>query len=328
MGRPSRNRKLQRRLVLELWGHDDTIVTSQDLMRSKIDIEQSGLALDLFFLVLLKSNKEIDSKNFTDFPALEFDAHELFPGGSDLGGKDYAEIKAASKMCQKAIIETIKYHPKTGRETGYRYEGIFDYIDYDKGKITAKIKNSMAPHLVYFEKHTKQYWLELSALSSFYSRRLYQQLMTWIKPNGFWETPIDVLYDMLSFPVKLQNNFSHLKLALDKAKKDIKENTAITFEINPKKTGRKVTDIRFTISHKQNTLPSKPDPETQAKNKRNNAKASSKKCRETKELIDGYFCTDYRNGNLKCEVCYMDGVRPAPKEFPMLSYIENKAAAT
>ena len=113
---------------------------------------------------------------------------------------------------------------------------------------------------------TKYSLLEFMMLPSIYSQRLFEVLKSWDdKPEKVIQ--LTDLHEMVGAPPSLRKKYPDFRRkVLEKAHKDIRKHTNLSFEWEPIKKGRKVDSIRFVFSTPRKAqLEEKKKTETQTK---------------------------------------------------------------
>lgn len=186
--------------------------------------------------------------------------------GNNFGGKDQKELCGIVDSLMSRVL-TLQ-----SDERGWAKYQIFIRCRYhrDKGLLDVQFHPDLKQHYLGLKKHFTKYSLaEFLSLKSTYSQRLFEILKSWSnKPEITLK--IESLHEMLQTPNSQKKNFGEFRRrALEKAYKDINENTSLRYEWEPIKTGRKVTEIRFVFSPiRQQALASKKtDEQSQNNNK-------------------------------------------------------------
>ena len=212
------------------------------LVRSKIHINNAQASKILASLVACVRADDTEFASKYSIPIKNFI--------NDESGRGYKNIKAACKdlLFAHAEIEQIdsenpKGHPKLTLTPFFRE------IEYSRGIITAQFNQNMCDMLLQLQRFFTEYNLiEYLKLPSTYSQRIFEILKSWDdKP----EVVISVaeLHRMLDTPPSFRANFKAFRVrVLEKARKDICEETTLRFEWEPVKAGRSVEKIRFLFA--------------------------------------------------------------------------------
>lgn len=189
-------------------------------------------------VALLASKVRADD---TDFHVYEIPASEVLKGS---GGKDYKEIETVIDKVMSRVL-TIR------DEKGWTKYNVFSRCRYRKkdGILELGFHPDLRPHYLNLQKNfAKWNLLEFLMLPSVYSQRLFEFLKSWDdKPD----TTISVadLHEMLNTPASFRANFAEFRRrVLDKAHKDITQNTELSYAWEPIKKGRAVVTVRFIFS--------------------------------------------------------------------------------
>lgn len=167
--------------------------------------------------------------------------------------------KSIKKICgeiadTKAEIEGID---KDGKQC-FGFYPFFISIEYRDGYVQARFSPLLKPYLLQLrEKFTEYYLIEYLSLSSIYSQRLYEVLMSW---SGIQNKPIKIdineLHNLLNTPESLRDNYKNFRIkVLDTALKQITTKTELRFTYRPIKKGGencktgKVYAIEFVITN-------------------------------------------------------------------------------
>jgi plasmid replication initiation protein len=291
-----------------------TITKSNELVRAQLHVENNALANKIFYLL-------IQAIEPNQFPKVETSIKNL--GKDEGGGYYYRRIKEATKILTSAKVEKAFF--ENNIEVGFEFENIFISAKYSNGIIKARFNSDMYPHLLELKKRfTTLNYFELMDLPSFYSQRIYEILKSWEKPEGFVELTIEVLYDMISFPKDLRNDFASVRrYALEKAEKDINARTELRYKWEPIKEGKKVVAIRFTIGE-QGVISQKKRKakEEEKEKKRKREEAALRKphliagitCRREHGFKVGGICPLMKPRTKKCHLCrQVAGMKSSPE---------------
>ena len=173
------------------------------------------------------------------------------------GGEQYSQLKAAAHFLVGKTLER-----KTAKG-GFEVFALFSSIKYEDGILTGRIDSSLLPFFLAAKHHaglfTKLDYHAYIKLSSIYSQKLFAFLSSWSNCR-VKVVPLEELHDFLQTPASFRNNFKNFRLwGLEKAHKDITENTSLNFSWEAVKIGRKVTAIKFTFKEKPLELPTEKD---------------------------------------------------------------------
>lgn len=269
-----------------------TVKKHNDLIQSKINIDNVNSSRILASLIACIYTNDKDFKQ-----EYSVDVRHVLP--DDAGGKSYWNIKNACKALAESTVET-----ELVEKEKVEFAPFFIRVTYDKGFINAKFNPELKPLLIGLKKCFTQYNLfEYLELPSIYSQKIYEILKSWI---GFPEYTITVekLHHLLGTPKTYQANFSVFRRnALDRAYRDIHENTSLKYEWEELKEGRRVNAIRFILSAPRQI-------EAQKKEQKKQNKIDAKKMNE--DFINAVNCYQAKGkpdscmgeGESECEICY------------------------
>lgn len=155
-------------------------------------------------------------------------------------GQDYKDIEnAVDKLMGRIItIET---------ESGWKKYNLFSTCELDKAKNILKIcfHPDLKEHYLQLKQYIKYNLLEFMLLPSIYSQRLFEYLKSWDDKKEK-TVKISDLHEMLDTPKTFRENFKNFRIrVLEKAHKDINEKTSLSYEWEPIKNGRAVSEIKF-----------------------------------------------------------------------------------
>lgn len=173
------------------------------------------------------------------------------------GGEQYSQLKAAAHFLVGKTLER-----KTAKG-GFEVFALFSSIKYEDGILTGKIDSALLPFFL-AAKHQSGLFTKLDyqayiKLSSIYSQKLFAFLSSWSNCR-VKVVSLEELHDFLQTPASFRSNFKNFRLwGLEKAHKDITENTSLSFSWEAVKTGRKVTAVKFTFKEKHLELPTEID---------------------------------------------------------------------
>lgn len=177
-------------------------------------------------------------------------------GKSKLSKKDYDSIRVAAKSLVNTSI-SINEKDNNGRGR-WREISIFDEIAGVEGSsvIQFKFGDSIRPFLENLTKNYSSYlYSNIVSMRSNFSIRLYEILLRQAKWNKTYDPTLAYLKELLGVSnVKSYERFAEFrKTVLDKAKKEINEQTDLYIEYEPIKKGRAVHAIKFYAKFKEQT---------------------------------------------------------------------------
>lgn len=126
---------------------------------------------------------------------------------------------------------------------------ILSMVKYKKGNVLVKVNQELAPFLIDLKSKFTRYSLqEILTFKSVYSIRLYQLLSQFNYKNEITYT-IERLKFLLNINETEYVRFNDFKKdVLERAYKEINQNSTISFSYQECKTGRKITSITFKIN--------------------------------------------------------------------------------
>ena len=141
-------------------------------------------------------------------------------------------IRRGNSVLQTGWINSAEY---------FETEGIVEFC----------LDNKLEPYLLQLKSEfTKMKMAELMSFKSQYTGRIYE-LVYQYKTIGQRKMSIKTIREYLSIDITEYNLFGHFKSrVIDPAVKEINANTSIALSYITEKTGRKITDIVFTIKDK------------------------------------------------------------------------------
>lgn len=249
-------------------------------------------------VALVSSKVRADDKAFTDY---EIPVSELI--GSAADGRTY---KLVSDVVDNLLGRVVTMPRDHG---GFAKCAIFSFCEYDpkRGIIKAHFDPAMMPHYLELKKRFAEYNLfEFLSLPSTYSQRIFEILKSWDdKP----EATIDLadLRGMLGLDKEFQRWPDFRRYVVEKAYKDIRKKTTLTYEWEPIKRGRAVVAVRFIFNPKRAEKVStkrKKESATNTQDQNNNTFIEAMQCfaklgGKCKEHLSKKHCTLCRNINGK-----------------------------
>jgi len=210
--------------------------------------EMSATEMNVVFMLLSQLDHHDDSlktymvkvKDLQSLLDSEVKYSHLKDATYNLRSRTY-EIKEKDGLLQIGLISSAKYH-------------------VNKGTIELSLDPKIRPYLFDLKKSFTTFQLFMAlAVKSKYSKRLYQMLSQY-KDTGAMYISVDELKLRLSLidsktGIERYKDFNLFKRrVLDVAKEELNEMTDITFDYKEKKTGRKVTHLRFDILVKKDGM--------------------------------------------------------------------------
>jgi len=234
-----------------------------------------------------------------DFLTYRIPVAEL-AGVSDenLRGNQYREIAKSIEHLGKATIRIEGNKPRN-----FRQYNIFSMCGYGDGYLVARFDPDLKPHFLGLsEKFTEYSLMQFLMLPSGYSQRIFEFLKSWA---GRPEVTVSVaeLHEVLNTPESFRKNFAAFRrFVLEKAHNDIQENTALRYEWEPVKKGRRVESVRFLFAPGRKTIAEQEAQKTkEAKQRRlsNQRFIAATECARGKKGK----CATMDNKRLVCKVC-------------------------
>lgn len=178
---------------------------------------------------VLNTTFEMSVKDFADF--LDLKRKDMYSGMAkttyDMATRVIEFIDQKSQLIQMPVLSKVIYK---------------------KGSVELKVNSELAPYLIDLKAGFTKYSLsEVLTLKSTYSMRLYQILCQWEYKQEVTYT-VEKLRFMLNIEpleYKLYGDFK--RYVLEAAFKEINKSSTLKFSYKEVKTGRKITDIVFTI---------------------------------------------------------------------------------
>lgn len=222
---------------------DQLVVKHNSLINLRTDDKYS--VNELKFICKQISMIRPDYKNFEDEVI-----HIQDLGFSE---KEIGNFKYIRKFF-KDLYKKAFYLPGTDRLIGW-----FSSLEYKDGLIYYSMDERLKPFLLELKNNFTSYYVSnVLKLRSSYSIRIYellQQNVDWKIPTQiFWrDIKLDDLKEMLHIPKSYKNN--DIVRTIEKAQKDLEQNTDLNFEFFLEKRGRSFHSIKFKIiKNKENKL--------------------------------------------------------------------------
>ena len=158
-------------------------------------------------------------------------------------GKFYQDLKDIANRLNKQPIE-IRPEPK--RVITAYFISSYE-MNYKTGEIIFEISGQLKPFLLHLKNNFTSFHLDnIPKLSSGYSIRLYELLYQY---KSIGKRAFDDLSRLQAMIGSSYDQYGHFKArVLEPTKKDISQNTNISFEYEEVKTGKKVTKLIFHIN--------------------------------------------------------------------------------
>lgn len=193
--------------------------------------------------------KELNPKKEKDFIEVDISINDLekFWG-------EQVHTTRIRKLCAdlKAKTYEIPRYNKDNKLIRYDYVGLFSIIKYhiNERYITFKFDEEMKPHLLEFSRFIKYRIENILRFKSKYSISFYEYFKAQMfKKEEIKKELIEIsyLHEWLKLP-KSYDIYNNLKQkVLEPVCKDLKQHSDIYFSFAPRKTGKKVTHIEFSL---------------------------------------------------------------------------------
>lgn len=224
--------------------------------------EKGNLALVTKSNTFIRAHVKTDSKVFyhilnivaskigpndSDFAVYQIPVRDILRSSPDagVGGQRY---RAAAEIIDK-VMSTKLYLPK--EEQKLNVYMLFSKIELDEQNnyIAVGIHPDLRPHFLDLKAHYTQMKLnDLLVISSKYSIRLYEILMSWHNVPVYI-AELDELHNMLGTPLSMRKDFRQFRVRiLEPAQRDIYDKTGFYFDWQPIKQSRRVARIKFSFT--------------------------------------------------------------------------------
>lgn len=192
------------------------------------------------------------NKDDEDFKEYEFSSMKLLKE-LNLGSENYSALEDS---INKLIGRVIEIEKEDGRKlvTTFLSSCLYDNTQ-EESTITLSYDPKLRPYFLQLQDNFTRYHLEnILELKSFYAIRIYELLKQYQKIGNRTLT-IEKLKKMLNVTEKSYNRYDNFKRrVILKSQEEINKKTDINIEFKEIKTGRKVTAIKFFISHRQKEI--------------------------------------------------------------------------
>lgn len=171
----------------------------------------------------------------------------------------YRDLKTAALKLKRREVRITQETNGKGRRKETLITSWVQSIKYSEGSGEVKLRfnHDILPYLAELNECFTSYSLSnIVKMSSTYGVRIYEILMQWMAA-GEREVSIEWLKDILLLQDKYKTMCNFKARVLDPAIKDINKNSDIQVTFTQRKTGRKVTHLRFKFSLKENKTTSK-----------------------------------------------------------------------
>lgn len=159
----------------------------------------------------------------------------------------YRDLRRACEQLEDRKI--VFFDEQDSIEHHVRWVGRASYAD-GEGWVEVSFFHELAPHLFKLKKQFTTYHLQqTTALRSTYTWRLLELLMQF-KSTGVLIIGLPEFHHAMEAPDSCRKSFKDLRRrVVEPAIKELKERESLQVRFTPRKTGRKVTGLRFTFSY-------------------------------------------------------------------------------
>ena len=171
----------------------------------------------------------------------------------------YRDLKTAALKLKRREVRITQETNGKGKRKETLITSWVQSIKYSEGSGEVKLRfnHDILPYLAELNECFTSYSLSnIVKMSSTYGVRIYEILMQWIAV-GEREVSVEWLKDILLLQDKYKTMCNFKARVLDPAIKDINKNSDIQVTFTQRKTGRKVTHLKFKFSLKENKNKSK-----------------------------------------------------------------------
>lgn len=272
----------------------EIVKANNDLFRARCKIKDVLAGRILMAFASLVDEKDVkENERFVEY---KITASSVL-NGINAGGDNYKQLRDAAYSLIDQKLE------KRRAKNSFKVYTLFSSIDYENGIITGEFHKDLVPFFIaargVFTRLNLQQYMHLPSI---YSQKLFGFLTSWNdKPEK--EIELSELHLMLDTPESLQNDFAQFRRrVLEKAFKDITEQTNLSFEWEPIKKGRTVIAVRFIFSRKR-ALPVTKQKQNEAREKQNARNNAAFKAATACRKEHGPDCSGgYKNKNV-CNMC-------------------------
>ena len=220
----------------------DLIVKKPDeMVKMKGEFSEGALKLSAYLISILEEGKQVYFISVKEYLS-EFD--------KKIGDFDYL-YQIAQELTRKQFKMFDRFNKRFG------VYNFISSVEYDRGVLKVEFSLMLMKYLLQIkEKYTKYYIRNIMNLNSKYAVRMYEILKNSLEESKRYnnravlEVSLDELKELLSVPQGYK--FNNIKTRVIKvAQKEINEKTDIYFEWKPRKIGRRVKYIQFTVLEKE-----------------------------------------------------------------------------
>lgn len=271
------------------------VKASNDLFRARCKIKD--VLAGRIFMAFASLVDEKDVKDNDRFVEYKITAASVL-NRIDAGGDNYKQLRDAA---YSLIDQKIEKRMKKNSFTVYT---LFSKINYSDGVITGEFHKDLIPFFIaargLFTRLNLQQYMKLP---SSYSQKIFGFLKSWDdKPEA--TISVSELHEMLDTPESLREDFFNFRQrVLEKAHKDIHEQTSLRYDWEPIKQGRAVASVRFIFVRKR-ALPVVAEKADDVRKKQvqsnNTAFLAAEECFKK----HGQECTGGHNKKTVCSICF------------------------
>jgi plasmid replication initiation protein len=175
----------------------------------------------------------------------------------------YRDLKSAALKLNERRVRITKYPNGKGNRKRVLATGWVQSVEYADGDglVSLRFNRDILPYLSELKQCFTSYQLKnVVHMSSSYGARLYELLMQW-KEVGERDISIDWIRNNFLLEKKYPQMSDFKKRVLDPAVKDINKHSDLWVKWQQKKTGAKVTHLKFKFGLKENQKTKPPKPE-------------------------------------------------------------------
>lgn len=216
------------------------VTKSNKLIQASYNLSVVEQKIILFLISQIRKEDE-DFKIYT-LSIKEF--NELL---GNKGTPKYTELRQITKKMFGKVLEIWE-------DSKLKQLSWISYVEYkpNEGSVDISFDPRLKPYLLQLKREFTSYKLiNIMKLRGTYSIRIYEILKQW-EPVKKVEIPLEKLKKLLGIEDKYKEYHNLKKRVLNPAKKEINENTDITFDYEEIKKGRMVIAFRFYIERNNN----------------------------------------------------------------------------
>jgi len=224
------------------------IVKSNALIQTSYRLSTNEQRIILACISQVRRDEPITDKKMYTISAAEFSA---------LCGTNHASAYRDLESAALALVDRkvkITQRPNgQGRLEETLVATWVQSVKYSKGSglVRLRFNHDLLPYLTELNKNFTAYSLtNIAKMSSSYGVRIYELLLQWLN-TGEREISVTWLRETLVLNGKYKQIGDFKKRVLDPAMRDINKHSDIWIEITQRKTGRKVTHIKFKFGLKK-----------------------------------------------------------------------------